>query len=189
MLLTVSGMPAETEIQKLLTSAHMEEWLQHDLFHLRWWLLLGLSIFVVAVWWKLLDKRRLPEIILYAVLMMLVMMGVDEYGEELTLWNYPFDLLPIFPVITAINLWILPLAFSLVYQNCSTRKSFALTTVLVAAFISFVFEPALTWWGYYQLLKWQYYYSFLVYLTVSFFIRWIVVRISSIGKKAKKQPC
>ncbi|GBG54749.1 hypothetical protein SPFL3102_01383 [Sporomusaceae bacterium FL31] len=186
--LTVTGMPSETEIQKLLTSARIEEWLQHDLFHLRWWLLLGLSIFAIAAWWQLLDKRRLPEIILYAVMMMIVMMGLDECGEELTLWDYPLNLLPIFPVITAINLWILPMVFSLVHQNFGTWKSFALTAVPVAALISFVCEPALAWCGYYQLIEWQYYYSFLVYLAVSFLIRSLVVQILGIGKSAKKHP-
>ncbi|MBP2642731.1 MAG: hypothetical protein H6Q67_618 [Firmicutes bacterium] len=186
MLLTVSGISAESEIQKLLTSAHIEEWLQQDLFQIKWWLLLGLTIFAFLLWWRLLAKRRLPEVILYAVLIMIVMMGVDEYGEELPLWDYPIDILPIFPVITATNLLILPLAFSLVYQNFSTWISFARITILVAALVSFVIELGMAWGGYYQLLNWKYYYSFPVYIVVALFIRWTVIKIFGIAERAKK---
>jgi F0F1-type ATP synthase assembly protein I len=60
----MSGLPAEVEIQKVLTSVRIGEWLLQDLFHTKWWLLLGLSILGVVVWWRFIDKRRLPEIIL-----------------------------------------------------------------------------------------------------------------------------
>lgn len=187
MLLTVSGMSAEADIQKLLTSAHIEEWLQQDLFHLKWWLLLGLTLFAFIIWWRLLAKRRLPEVVLYAVLMTIVMMGVDEYGEELALWDYPIDILPIFPVITATNLLILPLAYSLVYQNFSTWKSFTRVTVLVAAAVSFVLEPGMAWYGYYQLLKWKYYSSFPIYIAVALLIRWMIGKISGLAERANKR--
>ncbi|HMM22131.1 MAG TPA: CBO0543 family protein [Selenomonadales bacterium] len=186
MLLTVSSMPAQSEIQKLLTHAHIENWLRQDLFQAKWWLLLGLTALGMVVWWKLLSQRRLPEILLYAVLMMVVMMGVDEYGEELALWEYPIDILPIFPVITAANLMILPLAYSLVYQHFATWKSFSGVAVLTAALLCFGFEPALAWGGYYQLLKWKYYYSFPVYIAAALVVRWAVVQIFGVAARARK---
>lgn len=181
-----SGVSAEVEVQKLLTSASIEEWLRQDLFQTKWWLLLGITMFAFFIWWRLLVKTRLPEVVLYAVLMMIVMMGVDEYGEELVLWDYPIDILPIFPVITATNLLFLPLAFSLVYQNSRTLKSFARNAVLTAALVSFVLEPGMALGGYYQLLKWKYYYSFPVYIAAAFFVRWTVVQVFSIAEQAKK---
>lgn len=185
MLLIVSGIAAESEIQKTLTAAHIEEWLRQDLFQTKWWLLLGLVVLIIVVWWKLLSQRRLPEVLLYAVLMMVVMMGVDEYGEELALWDYPIDIAPIFPVITAVNLLILPMALSLVHQHFDTWKSFSTVTVLVAALLCFAFEPALAWGGYYQLLKWKYYYSFPIYIAVALFIRWTVIQIFSIAERSR----
>ena len=94
MLLTVSGVSADVDIQKLLTSVRVEEWLREDLFRFKWWFLLGLSTFLVVVWWKLIDKKRLPEIMLYAVLTTTLTMGIVEYGEELTLWDYPTRYIP-----------------------------------------------------------------------------------------------
>jgi hypothetical protein len=185
--LAVSGISQGVEVQKMLTAAHVEEWLQHDLFQIKWWFLLALTILVFWVWWRQLDKARLPEVVLYAVLMTIVMMGVDEYGEELVLWDYPIDILPIFPVITAFNLWIPPLAFSLVYQNFPTWKSFTRLIVLGAAAVAFVVEPAMALGGYYQLLKWQYYCNFPIYIVVALIIRWAVVKILAISEKANKR--
>jgi hypothetical protein len=120
--------------------------------------------------------------------MMFLMMGIYEYGTELTLWDYPFDILPIFPVITAANLWILPLTYSLVYQHFNTWKGFSRVTILLSALLCLVFEPTLAWGGYYQLLKWKYYFSFPVYIAVALFIRWVVVQIFCISEKAKRHP-
>lgn len=186
MLLSVTGTAAEVEIQKLLTSAHLEEWLQQDVFHLKWWLLLGLSGLAIALWWKLLNKTRMPEIILYTVLATIIMMSIDECGEELILWAYPIYLFPIFPVITAINLLILPLAFSITYQHFHTWKSFIPASVVVAGLVSFTFEPVLAWINLYQLLNWNYCYSFLIYFSVAVLIRWSVIKIFAIAEKAQK---
>ncbi|VBB05196.1 Hypothetical protein LUCI_0403, partial [Lucifera butyrica] len=99
MLFTVSGVSVDVNIQKILTSVRINEWLDEDLFHFKWWILLGLLTFFILVWWKLLDKKRLPEIMLYAVLTLILAMGIVEYGGELTLWDYPNDISPIFPVL------------------------------------------------------------------------------------------
>lgn len=188
MLFTVSGMPAEVEIQQLLTSTHLDKWLQDDLFQFQWWGLLGLYILIIAVWWKMLNKQRLPEIILYTVLTIIMTMGIDEYGIELTLWAYPACLFPIFPVITALNLVALPLCFSIVYQHFSSWKSFFLASTVIAGMLAFVLEPLLVWANLYQLIKWHYYYSFLVFITVALFIRWLVVIILAIADRAQRQP-
>jgi hypothetical protein len=186
MLLSMAGMPLEAEIQKMLTAVHMETWLQEDVFRLQWWFLLGLFILAVTVWWQMLNKTRLPEIILYAVLAMIVMMGIDEYGEELTLWDYPINLFPIFPVIATLNLALLPMVFSLTYQYFPTWKSFSFASIVMSGLLSFVIEPALVWGNFYQLLKWKYHYSFMIYIAVALFIRWSVNKIFGIAEKAQK---
>ncbi len=186
MLLSVTGLITEIEIQKMLTSAHVEKWLQEDVFHFKWWFLLGLSLFTIMLWWRLLNKARIPEILLYTILTTIVMMGIDECGDELTLWAYPIYLFPIFPVITAINLIFVPLALSITYQYFSTWKSFNLAAIIIAGLLSFIFEPALVLADFYQLLNWSYSYNFLLYIAVALIIRGIVVLILSIAKNAER---
>lgn len=186
MFLSVTGMAVEVEIQRLLTSAHIEKWMQ-DVFHFQWFFLLGLSIAALSLWWKLLNKSRLPEVLLYAVLITIIMMGVDECGEELTLWVYPIYLFPVFPVITASNLVFVILTLSLTHQYFSTWKSFSAAAIVVSGLLSFVLEPAFAFIKLYQLLNWNYGYNFLLYIAVALLVRGVVITLYSIAHHAQRQ--
>lgn len=185
MFLSVTGMAVEVEIQRLLTSAHIEKWMQ-DVFHFQWCFLLGLSIIAVSLWWKLLNKSRLPEVLLYAVLTTIIMMGIDECGEELTLWVYPIYLFPVFPVITASNLVFVILTLSLTHQYFPTWKSFSAAAIVVSGLLSFVLEPAFAFMRLYQLLNWNYGYNFLIYISVALLVRVIVITLYSIAHHAQR---
>lgn len=184
MFLAATGMSADVPIQKLLTTMRIEEWLQEDLFHFRWWFLVGLFIFSMVVWWRLVDKARLPEITLCAGLTAIATLILDEFGEELALWDYPTDVFPIFPPLTAINLASLPIIYSLIYQYCKTWESFLRASIVMAAVFAFAFEPLLVWGGFYQLLKWKYYYGFPIYIILASLIRWLVVKIHAAAGQA-----
>jgi hypothetical protein len=185
MLFTVPSMANEVAVQKLLTAVSTEEWLREDVFQLKWWLLLGLILFISVAWWRMLDKARLPETVLYAVLTTVLAMGIMEYGDELTLWDYPCDILPIFRVLTAVNLLLLPLVYSLIFQHFRTWRRFTIATLAATCVLSFVLEPALAWADYFQMLKWKYYYTFPVYIAVALFMRWAVLKIAAITEKAR----
>jgi len=187
MLFTVSGIPADVEIQSQLTSIRIDEWLQEDVFHFRWWFLLVLFIVSVFIWWKVVDKKRLHEISLYAVLTTIIILGIDEYGEELTLWDYRTDMLPLFLPLTAIHLAGLPIIYSLIYQYFGTWKSYLWASIIMAAVFSFIFEPILAWGGFYQLLKWKYYYDFPIYTAIAICIRLVIIKIYAYTEKSKKK--
>jgi hypothetical protein len=185
MFSVLSDIPKDVKIQRQLTTIHVNEWWQDDIFHFRWWFLLALIIVLLLVWWMMLDKSRLHEICLYAVLAAIIFMGLNEYGEELTLWDYPTDIIAIFPPLSSINVISLPLIYSIVYQHFKINKKFILATVITSAIICFIFEPILSWGGFYQLLKWQYYFSFLIYVVISISIRAITIKINAITEKWK----
>jgi len=185
MFFSVTGMAVEVEMQRLLTSAHIEKWMQ-DVFHFQWFLLLGLSIIALSMWWKLLNKARLPEVLLYAVFTTIIMMGVDECGEELTLWVYPIYLFPVFPVITAINLTSAILMLSITHQCFTTWKSFSTATIMVSGLLAFILEPAFSFINLYQLLNWNYGYNFLLYVVVGLLVRGIVATLFSIAHNAQR---
>lgn len=183
MFFQVSQIPKSVEIQRYLTSIHIDNWLKQDVFHFRWWCLIGLVFVILLVWWNLLDKSRLPEIVLYAILSTIITLGIVEYGEELTLWNYPTDIIPIFPPLTSINLISLPLIYSLTYQYFITKKSFIWATVIITSVICFIIEPILVWGGFYQLIYWKYYFSVPIYISLAILIRVLVIRINNINEK------
>lgn len=176
----VLEIPKSVGIQKHLTSIHIEEWLKQDVFHWRWWCLLCLIFIMVIIWCILVEKSRISEICLYITLATIIFMGVHEYGEELTLWNYPTHIIALFPPLSSINLLSLPLVYSLIYQYYKTKKSFFWATSIITAIICFILDPILTWGGFYQLLHWKYYYSILIYIPIAILVRVIVIRICNI---------
>ena len=91
----------------------------------------------------LLDKSRRMEICLYAPLALIIAMGIVEYGEELTLWDYPTDIIPIFPPLTSANLLMLPLSYSLAHQYFHTTGRFVVAVLIITGVICFVIEPLL----------------------------------------------
>lgn len=186
MLLTVSSVPADAKIQKHLTSMRIDQWLREDLFHFSWWLLLAMIIGLALIWWKLVDKKRLLEICLYAMLTFIIVIGLDEYGEELSLWDYPTDIMPIFRPLTAVNLSILPIVYSLIHQYFSTWKSFIAAITIMTAVFCFIFEPALAWGKLYQPLMWKYYFGFPIYIATAICVRLAVIHIYNITEKKRR---
>ena len=180
MFFMVSAVSKDVEIQKQLTAVHVDEWLREDVFRFKWWILLGLILVFIIVWWIMLDKSRLLEICLYAALAIIVLMAINEYGEELTLWDYPVDIIAIFPPLSSINLISLPLIYSLVYQYFKTWKRFIWAAVITSAVICFIFEPILSWGGFFELLHWRYFLNFPLYAVTFICIRAVVILIYSI---------
>lgn len=185
MFIGVLAIPKSVDIQKQLTDSHVKEWLQNDVFHFKWWLLIVIIMLLFVVWWIMLDKSRVREICLFAVLSIILYMGINEYGEELTLWDYPIDIIPIFPPLSSVNLISVPLVYSLVYQHFSKRKNFIFAAIIASAVICFLYEPLLSWGGYYRLIHWQYFFSFPIYVVVAISIRAIIIKINIITNKNK----
>jgi hypothetical protein len=183
-----AGTSVAVELQRLLTYLRINEWLQEDLFHFRWFFLIGVFVFSAFLWWKLVDKSRLPEITLHAGLTAIITLILDEIGEELTLWEYPSDILAIFPPLSAVDLASLPMIYSLIYQYFTTWKSFFRATLIMATIFCFILEPLLVWTDFYQVLKWKYYYGFPIYILMAIFIRWLVIKIYALAEQAKASP-
>ncbi|MGX8699860.1 CBO0543 family protein [Caproiciproducens sp.] len=179
------AVPKSVDIQRELTDIHMKEWLREDVFHFKWWFLIAFLVILALIWWVMLDKSRSPEICLFVILSVIVFMGINEYGEELTLWDYPTDLIPIFPPLSSINLISFPLIYSQVYQRFGRGKGFVYAVIITSAVICFLFEPLLTWGGFYCLIHWQYYFSFPIYTIVAIVIKAAVMKIYAIREKSQ----
>ena len=187
MFLMVTEIPKDVEIQRQLTSIHVEEWMKEDVFHLKWWLLIGLILAFLFFWWKAADKSIFRDVCMFAALTTIIAMGINEYGEELTLWDYPTDIIPIFPPLSSINLIGLPLIYSIVFQYFRTRRSFIWAVLAVTAIICFVIEPILVWMGLYQLIKWKHVFNYPIYAVMAIVIRELILKITDINEKHKNK--
>ncbi len=162
----------------------MEQWLHEDAFRLRWWLLLAMFTFSVIVWLRTVDKSRLREIVIYVSLIILLTLVLDELGEELTLWDYPYDLIPLFPPLSAVDIACLPMIYSVIYQRFRTWKSFIIASVIMAGLFCFILEPLFQFIGIYQMLTWKSYYGFPIYTFMAIAMKGVVGKINKISSKS-----
>lgn len=187
MFLTVMDSTKAVEVQWQLTTTRFDMWLQSELFRFRWWLLLALFIFSVLAWWKIVDKSRLAEIILYASLITIITLVLDELGEELTLWVYPTALFPMFPPLFSVDLASLPIIYSLIYMYFKTWKRFIIATLIMAFIFCFILEPLLVLGGIYQTITWKYYYGFPIYSVMAISAKAIIIGLYRTAEKQKKK--
>jgi hypothetical protein len=174
------------ELQLELSRTRIDMWLRNSAFRWRWWALLLLFLVIVFLWWKLVDKRRLGENILYTALIVLVVLILVELGEELSLWDYPVDVIPLFPPISAIDLVCLPFVYSMVYQMFRTWKGFTLASLAMAVIFCFVCEPIFVFLGIYQTITWKYYYGLPIYFTMAILTKAAVGLLYRIAGRHKK---
>ena len=167
-------------ILKHITYARIDNWLDTDINTFGWWLQLVLAILSILVWWKLVEKKRLMELAFYSFTVMTISIWFDEVGYELGLWYYPIDLIPVFPPSTAIDYFMLPIMYGIVYQYCRSWKTFIIATCLLSGIFSFILEPLLVKFGFYVPVKWKFYYSFPIYIGIAIVMKAIVEKIKGV---------
>jgi len=172
------------EMAKELTQARIENWLGHEFGSWRWWVLLALLTVPWFIWYKLADKKKLPELSLFGLIIMVFTITLDEFGYELILWSYPAEVIPIFPRLTAIDYTVVPIFYMLIYQYFPTWKSFYWALGAMSILFSFVVEPIIVKLGFYMLIKWLYWYSFIIYIIMGLLARWITRIFVDITQKA-----
>lgn len=178
-----SAVPESVELQRQLTADRIDRWLAEDFLHLRWWVLIALYIICAIIWWKLIDKRRLKETILFIAMAYIAVLGINEYGLELILWDYPIDILPFFPPFSSVNLLLLPSLYSLIYQHFSSARTYILATLAATAVFCFVLEPLLSWGGFFELLNWKYWINFPMYTVMALLVWLFTVKALKIAAK------
>ena len=184
-MMAPSAIRPSVELQKKLTELRIEQWLADDVFHARWWILIGLLIVLCIAWFLLLDKARAKEACLFLVLAIIVVLGIDEYGVELILWEYPTRLTPIFPPLISVKLFSMPLIYSIAFQRFPALKRYTIAVVILTAIISFVLEPLLAWGKLYTLVNWRHVYSFCVYLLAALTVRFLAKKLLQIEQRAR----
>jgi hypothetical protein len=184
--ITMPGAPSDAQIAELtrqLTEARTENWYATDLYTWQWYFLIALFILPWVAFHYLADRRLLPRLLLFGLILMFLTMGLDLLGYEQGLWYYPYKIGPFGPFISFVDHAPLPVIYMLLYQYIPRWKPFAAAAVVTAAVFAFVFEPALQLMGLYQPLEWKFYYSFPVYIILPLLCRWLTENIFTAAER------
>ena len=137
-----------------------------------------------AVWWVIVDKRRLSQILLFGSFVAVQRIVMDIFGTNVVLWSYDKPLLPFSPGPFQNDLTLIALGLMVVYQYCHSWKKFFIWTGVVTGIICFVFFPILIKFGFLKLHHWNLFYSFVMIFGLASFSRWVVLGVLNIQQKA-----
>lgn len=161
------------ETRQILTLLQYQQW-RGVLFSIQWWSLLSLLIVSWIVWWRLVNKSMIFEVLSYSLFIVIIGTTLDTYGQSLGFWAYPIKIFYLNPGAIAGDWGMPPVVKSLIYQYFPGWKEFIIAQIIVAAFFAFIGEPILVWMGVYKMYGWSYLKSFFVYIPVAIFTKWVV---------------
>lgn len=164
------------KLQEQLKDHSREYWLQHTFLTWRWWLLFALTLLPWFIWWKIVDKKRIGEILFYGYSIALMTIVLDSIGTNLMWWVYPHMLFRILPPLVPVDLAIIPCLMMVIYQYFKTWKTFLVANTIFAFLASYIGELLFVWIGVYKLITWKYFYSLLFYIGAGTISRWIVIK-------------
>lgn len=159
-------------------------WRKYELFTFQFWLLVAMLILPWLIWWKLVDRKRLLEILIYGLLISTIATVLDEVGCQLNLWEYRIDLEPLFPRLIAMNFAMLPVWYMLVYQYFTKWKPFIIANIISATIFTFIGEPLFVRLGIYEVIKWKHIYSFPIYIILAIIFKALVGLIIKAHRQA-----
>ncbi|MDR3599864.1 MAG: hypothetical protein P4L49_05180 [Desulfosporosinus sp.] len=157
----------------------LEHWVKYEVLTWQWWLGIACVIIPLLILWKLIDKKRLFEIMFFGLLINILAIFLDEAGSELVLWNYAIRIIPQIPLLFPVDYIILPTIYMLIYQHYKDWKPFLLASTLGALGLAFVAEPLAVYIKQYQLISWHFIYSFPIYIMLSILAKLITNKMLS----------
>jgi len=165
------------EAQKNLLEINYTYWIEHVLFSFNWWFLIILTILPWGIWWRFVDKKRIIEISLMGALVMISAVILDVIGVSLLLWLYTYKNIQMIPILSTIDLTIVPIVYMFVYQFFPKWKSYLIALVVVTTGSAFIAEPLFVWMDIYIQYSWKHMYSFFIYITIGIIFKWLIQKM------------
>ncbi|MGE5405647.1 MAG: CBO0543 family protein [Candidatus Saccharibacteria bacterium] len=148
-----------------ILAAEYHKWLINDFLTWQWFANLAFLFLPWLIWWIFVDRKRLPEILFFGVLISLACVSSDAIGVGLKIWSYPHPFLPGVKYVFCSDFGILPVSYMMFYQHFSERHAI-LGAVLLALGCSYIGEPVYVWLGLYDPGYWRYSYTIPLYLVM-----------------------
>ncbi len=168
-------------LEKTFYNTLKSYWYEHNYLTPQWWLLIFFSIIPAIIWWMLVDKNKIFEIMTFGLIFGTIASILDSIGSNAMAWTYPVRISPyLYPQFYPFNVALVIVPFMLIYQwSINNTKKFFLLTIIVAGSHAFIGEPLLQWMGIYKQITWKHLYSFPIYILLGLICRWIVTYLKN----------
>lgn len=164
----------EVKLQSAADISLREYWFNYTFLTWEWWLLVFLLLVPWVIWLKIVDCKRIFEILTFGFMVMVVSLVLDTAGVEFDLWDYRHQFVPFFDVLIVYDFSVMPVVYMVAYEYFNDWKKFVVVFIIIAAIFAFVAEPLLVELTLYQLFKWEYYYSFPIYIGIAVILKGVM---------------
>jgi hypothetical protein len=173
------------QLSQKVNTMEMDWWIKDDLFSLQWWVIVIVNVFFFALFLFFIDRKRTLKITVAFLIGFSIVGSSDEIGDYFHLWSYPHEFIPFSGRFNAVDFFVIPSIFALMYQKFRTWRSFLIADVIISSLNSYIGERIFVLLGIYKLNNWTYTKSFLVLFVIAILIKAIV---DSIGENRLQVP-
>ncbi|WP_062308331.1 CBO0543 family protein [Alicyclobacillus sendaiensis] len=178
-------------VRRALSEMTRVYWLEHDLGTWQWWLFVTLAIVPWLVFIRFVDRARITEVLLYALVVAMVSSVLDIIGSDLMLWGYKIRLLWfVYPTLLCTDMTIIPVTFALIYQTCPRWRTFSLVSLAFSVLCALM-EPAFRWFDMYVSYRWSPFYSIPIYVAISLAAKFMLdtlIQLERRHRRRRSQP-
>jgi hypothetical protein len=173
------------EKERELAKLSIQNWTANEVFSFQWFLMIGILIVSYAVWLKLVDRKKVTELLLIGSLdsVAKIIIAAVLLDNILGLYDYKIRILPVPVSIFATSVTISPILIMLVAQYTTSWKGFFLWAAIGNAFLNFVIFPIYISVGILKFYNWNVFYHFLVLYAVAVIVRVVFLWIIGIQKR------
>lgn len=153
-----------------------EFWYAHSFLSYQWWIMILLTIIPWFIWWKISDKKRLMEILVFGLLIMFTTVLLAPLAHNLNMWH--FIQLPHWSLSTPLypyEITILPVNYMFIYQFSKNWTSFVIGTLLFSCFFIFIIIPIFIKLDFILFISYRSHFIALTLLIIiALFARWFI---------------
>jgi hypothetical protein len=145
------------EIEALIYE-RIDIWLEYVLFTGLWWLGVALSIIPWIVWFFIRKKESTDRLMYAALFVMVISLCLDVLGDQLGLWSYRYNVIPVLPTYLPWDITLMPVTVIIILQIKPEANPY-MKAFVFAIISSYLAEPFFHWLQIYNLKHWEYSYS------------------------------
>lgn len=146
-------------------------WRKYILFSPLWWLGAALTIIPWTLWYIYRKKQSTDRLMYVGFFVISVSLMLDIVGDQLGLWHYRFDVIPMLPTYCPWDFTLMPVSIIALIQ-IKPKTNPWIKAVLFALVTSYLAEPFFQWIGLYEPSHWRYSYSvpiqIAIYMTANY---------------------
>ena len=179
------------ELKMELWSQSYKHWVTKEFLSFPWFFNIAFLLVLYVVWIKLVDKRRLRDLLLFGSLIAVAATFMDIIAVTTGLWHYNVRLFPISPAPFPFDFTVIPIFYMLVMQYTSTWRGYLIGSLIASGTFSFIVAPVYVLLKIKEYHKVNHFFVFILIFVMTSIIKaiynWIVkIEHKNAPKKIKK---